>query len=183
MFARRSVVVLCIASAACASPNSSSSPAPAVETIRVPTATPGGTASLTTTTAANIWTVSRPIDRVWLVLAPAFDSLQIPLTTVDPTTHTIGNGDLRVRRRLGAESLRTYLNCGNTQGAPNAETFDIRLSVMAQLTPDGPGATTITTTIQAMARPASVSGEFIRCSSTGTLETRLGDIVAARLTR
>jgi hypothetical protein len=182
MIARRPTLFVCLALAACASPNSSA-PAPAVETIRVPTATPGGTASLTSTTAANIWTVSRPIDRVWLVLAPAFDSLAIPLTTVDPTSHTIGNGDLRVRRRLGAESLRTYLNCGNTQGAPNAETFDIRLSVMSQLTPAGPGSTTVTTTVQAMARPVSVSGEFIRCSSTGALETRLGDIVAARLNR
>jgi hypothetical protein len=169
--------------AGCASSSSStgSAPAPAVETIRVPTATPGVTASLTTTTVANIAMVPLPLARVWLVMASVFDSLAIPLTTVDPATHTIGNGDLKVRRRLGAESLRTYLNCGNTQGAPNSETFDIRLSVISQLTPDGPGGTTVTTTVQAMARPVSVSGEYIRCSSTGALETRLGDIVAARL--
>lgn len=182
MFVRRSVLLSCMALVGCASANSSAAPV-AVETIRVPTATPGGTASLTTTTVANVATVPLPLGRVWPVMGSVFDSLAIPLNTVDPTSHTIGNGDLKVRRRLGAESLRTYLNCGNTQGTPNSETFDIRLSVISQLTPDGPGGTTITTTVQAMARPVSVSGEYIRCSSTGALENRLGDIVAARLRR
>ena len=43
--------------------------------------------------------------------------------------------------------------------------------------------TTITTLVQASARPMTVSGDYSRCSSKGTLEQRIVDVVKARLAR
>jgi len=179
-----SVLVSYLALGACASANGTRTPeaSGAVETIRVPSST-GGTAALTTSAVANVATVVMPLETVWRAMPFVFDSLTIPVTAIDQKGHSIGNGDYHIRRRLGGESLRTYLNCGNTQGALNSETYDIRLSVIAQLSGETPTLTVITTTVQAMARPVSTSGDFIRCSSTGALEARLGNIVAAQLRR
>jgi hypothetical protein len=128
-------------------------------------------------------TIAKPINAVWLAMAGVFDSLQIPLSTVDPTTHTIGNGDLQLRRRLGATPLREYLNCGTTQGAANTDSYDVRMSVLSKLVASADGGTTLTTTVQGMGRPISTSGDFLRCSSTGTLEIRLGEIARRRAGR
>ncbi|MEP6496057.1 MAG: hypothetical protein ABJF01_25480 [bacterium] len=184
MHMRRVVLLSCVALPACASANGSSTaaaPTP-VETIRVPTSA-GGTTAFTTATASNIASIALPLDLVWKVMPFAFDSLTIPVTAIDQKAHSIGNGDFHVRRRLGGESLRSYLNCGSTQGALNSETYDVRISLTTQLTSDTPSLTVLTTTLQAMARPVSTSGEYLRCSSTGALETRLSNIVAAQLKR
>ena len=180
---RRSLIVSLGLVAACASSASTPSPA-ATEMIRVPTA--NGSASVTSSVTANVTAVAAPIATVWRVMPAVFDSLSVPLTTVDPATHTIGNIEFRLRRRLGSVPLREYLNCGMTQGAPNTESYDVRMSVIARLATTAAGTTvttTVTTTVQGAARPVSVSGDELRCSSTGALEIRLGKLVAAQLAR
>jgi len=149
--------------------------------IRVPSGL--STASQITSSPPNVMAIAKPINAVWLAMPGVFDSLQIPLATVDPTTHTIGNGGLQLRRRLGTTPLQEYLNCGTTQGAANTDTYDVRMSVVSKLVASADGGTTLTTTVQGMGRPISTSGDFLRCSSTGTLEIRLGEIARARADR
>ena len=148
-----------------------------MEMVRVPV-TAAGSEARTSVATSNVTTVTADLATTWRAMPAAFDSLKIPITSVDPAAHTIGNGEMQLRRRLGAVPLREYLNCGYTQNVPNTETYDVHISVMSQLTPAG-GATAVTTTVQGYARPVSTSGESVRCSSTGGLEIRLGALVAA----
>jgi hypothetical protein len=148
--------------------------------IRVPVGTTNATAAQFDMIKPTATAIAKPIDTVWALMASVYDSLKVPITTIDPKTHTLGNGDLQVRRRLGTTAAHEYLNCGNTQGAQNSDSYEIRMTVMSKLVATPAGGTEITTTVQAMGRPIATSGEYLRCSSTGSLEIRLGEIAKAR---
>jgi hypothetical protein len=122
-----------------------------------------------------------PIDKVWSAMVPAYDSLSIPLTVLDATSHTIGNQGLKARRRIGQTRIGEYLNCGNGEGGPSADLYDINLSMVSTLQPNAAGGTTITTTVDGAAKPASFSGEYIKCATTGELEKRLVKLVEDKL--
>jgi hypothetical protein len=139
--------------------------------------------STTPTLAQNGGSVAFPVDRVWRVIRSAYDSLAIPVTTFDSPSRTIANAELRVRRRLGEVPLSTYINCGNAQGPPSADTYEVRLSVATQVRADSPGSAFIATTLDARARPITISGEFAQCTTTGALERRVVDLVNLQLRR
>lgn len=168
--------------AACSSSSNVAQSAPVPETVRV---VGGGAANIAlgmnpTAADAHSTTLSATVADVWRVLPAAYDALGIPLSVVDSTTHLIGNSGFNLRRRLGSIPLVRLIDCGTTQGGPSAETYDIHMSVVTQVKP-GDGGTIIGTTVEPMGRPAAFSGEYIRCSSTGVLESRLADAVRARL--
>jgi hypothetical protein len=114
-----------------------------------------------------------PIDKVWSAMSPAYDSLAIPLTVLDAASHTIGNEGLQARRRIGKTRIGEYLNCGSGQGGPSADIYEINLSMVSRLQPNTAGGTTITTTVDGVAKPASFTGDYIKCGTTGELEKRL----------
>jgi hypothetical protein len=171
--------------AGCASsPGSSGPPAPD-QTVRIPSSG-GGTAtslSIASSTSAAVKTLSAPLERIWNVLPAVYDSLGIPVTSRDAATHTIGNSSFKVRRRLGSVPLSRYLECGSTQGAPSADSYEILLSMTTTVQPGGADATTVTTTVDGMGRPVFVSAEYIHCGSKGGLESRFYDILNAELRR
>jgi hypothetical protein len=178
--------LLTLGLAACASSGSSLERPSTTETVRVVGgATSGGIAMgvVPSPVSAREAIVAAPIDRVWAVLPAAFLTLGIPLSTTDPATHLAGNQGLNVRRHLGSTPLVRYLDCGNTQMGPSAETYDIRLAVTTQLLADSTtgGGTRLHTLVEAMGRPVAFSGEYSRCSSLGVLESRLADAVKAEL--
>jgi hypothetical protein len=72
------------------------------------------------------------------------------------------------------------LNCGSGEGGPSADIYDINLSVVSKLQPNSTGGTTITTTVDGNAKPASYSGDYIKCATTGALEQRLVRLVEAQ---
>ena len=129
------------------------------------------------------YSVSAAIDQVWRVLPAAFDSLAIPVTQVDPLKRIIGNPGFKLRQRLGKVSLSRFIECGTTQIGPNADSYDVYLTVLLQLQPGPAGTTSVLTTFEALSRPVSFSQEYSRCSSRGSLETRLLDAVKAQLPR
>ncbi|HEY4129470.1 MAG TPA: hypothetical protein VGM50_02580 [Gemmatimonadaceae bacterium] len=178
----RNLSILVLALVACGPPSANPAPEPeqASEMIRVPVGTTMATAAQINTIKPTAIHVAKPLNQVWLQMSTVYDSLGVPLNTIDPTTHTIGNGDLEARRRIGGAALRDYLNCGNTQGGSNTDTYEVRMSVLSKLAADPSGGTTITTTVQAMGRPISTAGEYLRCSSTGSLELRIGEAAKAR---
>lgn len=141
-----------------------------------------GSVRIRSNDAAKVTRLSAPIARVWAILPSVFDSLSIPLTDLDANKHLIGNSGMKAYKTLGKTSLAQYLDCGKTQGFPSAETYEIQLSVLTQVSPDGDG-TTMATLIEAAGRPLAFSGGFTKCTSTGALETRLADLTGARLQR
>jgi len=120
---------------------------------------------------------------VWVALKTTYDSLAIPISTIDPATHTMGNTTMRVRRRLGNIAMSKYINCGNTQGGPSADTYEIVLSVVTRAEAAEPGMSRLVTSVEAMGRPLTISAEYSRCISTGAIEKRIGELVTAQLNR
>jgi len=159
----------------CASTKAAQPQTAPVETVRVGG---GGAGTLSVTTvssvSANVGTVPFSIDRVWRVLPSVYDSLRIPRSQVDGAAHVIGNTGIKLRRRLGDIALSRLLDCGNTQGGPSADTYEVFLSILTKVQPGTEAGTTIVaTTIDAQARPVSFAGEYVRCGSKGELEQRV----------
>jgi hypothetical protein len=120
-------------------------------------------------------------DAVWNVMQSVFDSLGIAVGTLDPDKRVIGNTELKVHGRLGPVSLSRYIDCGRTQGFDSADTYDVHLSVLSQVTPGKSNGATIATVVEAAARPAQFKGDYTRCESRGEIESRIPKIVTARL--
>ena len=124
-----------------------------------------------------------PVDQVWRALPAAYDSLKIPLNTLDAKTHTIGNDGFKIRQQLGRAALSTYIDCGRTQIGPNADSYEVVLTILTQVTTADNGATKISTTFESSARPIAYSQEYSKCTSRGVLEAKIMDVVKGRLMR
>jgi hypothetical protein len=131
---------------------------------------------------AKVSTVPFAIDRVWGAVPQVFDSLAIPIGKLDPATHVIGHNGFKITRKLGKVSLTRLLDCGNTQGSPSADTYEIQLSITTQLTAGAAGTTKVATLVEAVGRPMAFAGEYVKCSTKGNLETMITDALNARLT-
>jgi hypothetical protein len=122
------------------------------------------------------------VEQVWRVLPGVYDSIGVPVQTLDPVKHAIGNSGFALRRRLKTTPLSRFIDCGNSQLGPNADDYDVRLTLLTEVrTVDG--GSRLTTTLEAVARPANYAQEYSRCSSRGALEQRIIDAVQARLAR
>ena len=132
---------------------------------------------------AGVSVLASGIDKAWLVLPAVYDSLGIPRSKVDRASYTIGNLGMQVRRRLGNVRLSKYLDCGTAQQGPSADSYDVNLSVTTQLQAEPTGATRVTTTVAAMAKPIMLSGEYSRCSSTGEIELQVHNLLDAAVQR
>ena len=140
----------------------------------------GSTTSLTIThdaeTQSHLLTSSP--DRVWSVLRAVFDSIGIPPATVDPATRTIGNTAFKAHGRLKGVPLSRYVDCGtSTQIGPNADSYDIVLSLIAQVRPVEGGASSLIIGLEAAGRPATFSQDYSRCPTKGALESRLVETI------
>ena len=130
-----------------------------------------------TTLNSGTTTIALPADKLWSVLPAVYDSLGIPLTEIDPSSRVLGNRGMKLRRRLAKVPLSTYIDCGTAQAQPSADSYDINLSVMTQLQIIDPGDTKVTTTVDAVGRPVSFSGEDVRCATKGAIERRISRLL------
>jgi hypothetical protein len=165
----------------CASSTSGSLPSASSSDVRIVTPQNEQVMAIGSSVVEGVATVSAPIDRVWAVLTPSYDSVAIPLTAIDPAAHVLGNGGLIVHRKLGKARLSEYINCGNSQGGPSADTYEVNLSVSTRLAPAPSGGTIVTTVVNAAGKPASLSGDYVPCGTTGGLETRLVRLIEAQI--
>lgn len=121
------------------------------------------------------------LDRVWRLMPAVFDSLGIPITRIDPATHTIADEGAKGRQRLKGVMFSQYFECGASQIGPNADSYDIFYTVTSQVTSTGPNGSRISTLVEASARPVSFAQEYSRCTSKGTLEAKIADLARAKL--
>lgn len=175
------VLIAAIAAAAgCASSPATSGPNVS-QTMSIAGAGPADiTLGAAPTVSANSATVAYPLASVWRALAWVYDSLSIPVGTIDPSQHLIGNTSLKLRHRLGQTRLSRYIDCGSAQASPSADTYDVQLSILTRLQPSDSG-TMVSTTIDAMARPADIRGDYVHCSTNGVLEPLIVKALNAHL--
>ena len=156
------------------------SPSPSTPVSRPETVYAGTTAlKINPDNGATTKTLDAPLDRVWLRLPTAYDSVGIPLTLMDPRRHVMGNEGFKVRQTLAKRRLSGYFECGSTQVGPNADSYEVYLTILTTLEADGAQRTKMTTTVTAQAKPMQFAQDYSRCSSKSTLETRISDIVTA----
>jgi hypothetical protein len=167
-----------IVGSGCATANSGSA-IPA--TAEVPIGT--GDMRLRVTEGPMVGAVGFPLDRVWRVMPTVYDSLRIPLSDVDPAKHLIGNSGFKLTKRLGTVPLSKYLDCGRTQNFPSADTYDVYMSVLTQVESDKSGTTTVSTKVDASARPMAFAGPYTKCTSTEFLENSILEVIKIKLNR
>ncbi len=115
----------------------------------------------------------------WKALTAAYDSLGIPLSNTGQGDGVLGNLGFKVRRKLKDAPLSRYLDCGTTQVAPNAESYEITLSIASQVQGVA-GGTRVVTTVEASGRPIAFAGSQVSCVSTGRLEALIADLIGGR---
>jgi len=122
-----------------------------------------------------------PLDSVWLALPGVYGALEIEVTHSDPSRHVFGNPEYRARRVEG-KRLSTYIDCGTgVTAVPKADDYQVSLSVTTTLAAGEDTSTVVTTTVDAYARPRAVSTNPVHCTSKGTLELRVVQLIRAAL--
>ena len=127
--------------------------------------------------------IGAPASKLWSALPGVYDSLGIALGTIDASSMLIGNRGLQIRRELGKVRLSKYIDCGSAQARPSADFYEVNLSVVTQLQRVDSSNTKVMTTVDAMAKPVAFSGEYIRCATTGEIESRISNLLQSASNR
>lgn len=141
-----------------------------------------GRMEIRNTPTARTRNVAAPADSVWSVLPAVFQQLGIA-TGVDDAQKMLGNPEFRIRR-IEDLALSNYVDCGRgVTAVPLADDYDVTLSVLTQVSPNGAGWSLVATVVSGRAKPRAVSGNPVYCQSTGKLEQRITDLVLESLSR
>ena len=168
---------------ACASSTSSAPPSARPATQTIGSGGDVGSLTIAASSTADVSHLPYTSDAVWRVLPSVFDSVGVTVATIDQARKSIGNPGYKVRARLGKVTLSRYLDCGNTQIGPNADSYDVFLSVMTTVAAEGAQGAVLSTIVDAQARPITFNQAYSRCSSKGGIEIKIADLVKARLAR
>ena len=125
--------------------------------------------------------ISASMDRVWKVLPAIYDSLGIQIDNLDEARRVIGHSGMKLHRQLGNILLTKIIDCGSTQGFPSADAYEIQFSVFTHVTAGENATSKVATTVTAVGRPMAFAGEYVKCSTKGTLETTIAEAVKTRL--
>ena len=168
--------LLCLLAAGAAACSSAVTPTQRTETTYIP----GGQFSMTADNGSMSAVIGAPIQAVWRSLPVAFDSVGVPLSLIDPKTHVMGNEGFKIRQKLGKERLSNYFECGTTQVGPNADSYELLVTVVSNLEPlKGDSLRTrVTITASSAAKPLQFRQDYSRCSTKLVLERRMLDVLA-----
>lgn len=170
--------------ASCSSGTSSAGlpPAPISETTRVTTGGGGtGQMSADQSIVAHKGTVNAIIGSVWAVLPSVYDSLGIQPSVSNAAAHQYGNTGFEVRQKLGSTMVTRLFDCGSNRGGSSAMSYDLFVTVLTTLEPGAGATTNVSTVVEVKGKPITYSGDWVHCSSNGSLEQRILDGITARL--
>lgn len=176
-FARLAAIVVV---AACAS--SSSSPTP--ETIITPmtqrVVSIGGTLTVNAVdvSSGSSMALATSVDSAWKGVKAVYAQLGIPVATLNEAAHQIGNDGFRTRRRIGKLRMQEIVDCGSTMGSPNAETYDILMSLSSYVAKAPGGGVNLVSRLTASGKSPNFSRDAsVNCVSLGALEQELANLV------
>ena len=180
---RRFVILSAVLVCGCASSHGTAGAPQPDQTMRIPTnnASGGSTIIIAQTESPSQRTIGAPAARIWNALPAVYQTLGLPITDRNAEARTMGTTSYKIRRKLGNAPLSRYLDCGSTQGSPSADSYEVLLNVSTQLLPASGDTTAVSTTVNAMARPVFVSGEYVNCGSTRALEKRFFELLSVEL--
>jgi hypothetical protein len=182
---RRLACVALAMACGCAS-QGSPSPDVSVEPMADRVQTGAGTLTIggSATTVGITADIDAPPDDVFRTLRSAYDDLKIPVSDLSAKDRMVGNQQFKTRRRIAGVPMQNYLECGGNPGQPNAETYDVAITVMSSVSVSRDGASTLTTRVQAIASdPGHGQVNQMRCSTTGELEARIAKMVREKVAK
>lgn len=122
-----------------------------------------------------------PLEKSWQVLPDVYRNLGIKVVAADPASHTLGNHEAKLTRRLGNERLSSFFDCGKgLDGYPHADEYALTVDLLTQVVKGDGGGTVVRTQALATATPVSgLASDPVQCASTGKLEQRIAALVKA----
>jgi hypothetical protein len=117
--------------------------------------------------------VAASADSVWAVLPAVLQDLGVPIGVLLSDSREVGVTNHRVRRHLGKLPLARLLDCGGPMGVPNANSYNVSLTVLSHVVAQTPATSTIKTQVEATAMPTGVSSTPVRCITKGYLESQI----------
>jgi hypothetical protein len=123
------------------------------------------------------------VDKAWAVVPAVYGEIGIEPTLVDSKQHVFGNAGASYRRKLGAQRLSRYFDCGSTAGISNADDYDLLIRVITQIIPAAGELSAVRTQVEATGHATATSGQVVRCASTGALEERIAHMVSDQAVR
>ena len=133
-----------------------------------------------TEASAGSATFSATPAEVWAALPAAYEALGIPVTESSPGRRTLGNAGFRTRS-LDGKRVSQYVDCGRSNSGALANLYDVTLTISTSVADEPEGGATVTTTLDAWARPRMTNGNPVHCSTKTTLEQRLVELVAEKV--
>lgn len=130
-----------------------------------------------------LFELAAPAEEAWAELPAVYESLGLPLAFVDAERWELGNGGWSLPERLDGERPSHWLDCGRGIAAtPNADAYDVVMSIRSGITATASGSA-VETALTGSAGPRDASGGVVACSSRGTLEERIGELLHERLAK
>lgn len=117
---------------------------------------------------------------VWAVLPGVYEQLGIPVTESSEGRRTLGNAGFRTRN-LDGKRVSRYVDCGRSNSGALANIYDVTLTISTSVADAPDGGATVSTTVDAWARPRMTNGNPVHCSSKTTLEQRLVELVTEKV--
>jgi hypothetical protein len=118
-------------------------------------------------------TIAGPADRVWSAIASVYADLGLEVNFREPSSFRIGACYQKVRSRLGKELLSVLLDCGETNSIPNADRYDIGLTVLSTVQSNHPMTSVFTFVLGVGLNASGAASNRIWCYSKGVLEERI----------
>ena len=119
--------------------------------------------------------------RIWTVLPSAFADLGLEINFREPATKRVGACYQQVHGRLGRELLSTYVDCGDSRSVPNADRFEVGMTVLITVVSTGEETAKVYTFVIGVGDDVASSNAKVWCHSTGALEERIQRLIAERI--
>jgi hypothetical protein len=120
---------------------------------------------------------------VWRAVALTYLFLKVPLTYDDKSSGEQGNKAFAMSRTFDGRAISHYLSCGDDPfRGPNADSQRVTASLITRTRPVSATQTSLEVIFSGYIAKPGQSGT-IYCTSTGSLELHMAEMVASRVTQ
>jgi hypothetical protein len=119
-------------------------------------------------------------EKAWDVLPAAYAELGLGINFREPAAQRLGACYHKATARLGKEPISTYLDCGETRGAPNADRYEVAITALTTVRTRPDGKAALFTFLLGVGADGANSTNRRWCYSRGALEERIRTAVETR---
>lgn len=115
-----------------------------------------------------------PAPRVFSYLPTVLTELGLNINFQEPAARRVGTCFQKVRTRLGGTLLSNFVDCGENRGLPNADRYEVALTVLATVESTGPATSKVYVYVLGVGlENTGASGNRVWCFSKGGLERQI----------